>query len=385
MTPALRPIRRWIALPLVLLAGCEAASEDPISIGIAGPLSLANGRSMKLAAEMAIEELNASPDFGGRKLQLVSRDDEGNKEKAIPVAGYLRDSTQVVAVIGHVNSAATLAAAKIYNEEEGAHGSSPVAQISPASSSPLVTDAGEWTFRVCPSDLRHGPVVAQHAYSRLGKRRAAVLYTNDEYGRGVAETFAAAFRTAGGNVVAQDPYLPALVEDPTGVDPYLQRALRSGMDALVIAGQADAGIKVVREARRLGFTGPVVGADGMTGVKDAGTDAEGIYVSSAFLPDRSSEAAQAFVRAYRQRYNEEPDHRGAMTYDAIKLVAQAIREEGTDRRAIRDYLARVGVDGSGVAAYEGVSGRIAFDSKGDVPGKEVAMGVVRGGKLVTVR
>jgi branched-chain amino acid transport system substrate-binding protein len=385
MTPALRPIRRWIALPLVLLAGCEAASEDPISIGIAGPLSLANGRSMKLAAEMAIEELNASADFEGRKLQLVSRDDEGNKEKAIPVAGWLRDSTQVVAVIGHVNSAATLAAAKIYNEEEGAHSSSPVAQISPASSSPLVTDAGEWTFRVCPSDLRHGPVVAQHAYSRLGKRRAAVLYTNDEYGRGVAETFAAAFRTAGGNVVAQDPYLPALVEDPTGVDPYLQRALRSGMDALVIAGQADAGIKVVREARRLGFTGPVVGADGMTGVKDAGADAEGIYVSSAFLPDRSSEAAQAFVRAYRQRYNEEPDHRGAMTYDAIKLVAQAIREEGTDRRAIRDYLARVGVDGSGVAAYEGVSGRIAFDSKGDVPGKEVAMGVVRGGKLVTVR
>jgi len=203
--------------------------------------------------------------------------------------------------------------------------------------------------------------------------------------KGVAETFAAAFRTAGGSVVAQDPYLPALVEDPTGVDPYLQRALRSGMDALVIAGQADAGIKVVREARRLGFTGPVVGADGMTGVKDAGADAEGIYVSSAFLPDRSSEAAQAFVQAYRQRYNEEPDHRGAMTYDAIKLVAQAIGEVGTDRRAIRDYLARVGVDGSGVAAYEGVSGRIAFDSKGDVPGKEVAMGVVRGGKLVTVR
>jgi len=385
MTPLLRPIPRWIALPLVLLAGCDAASSEPIAIGVAGPLSLANGRSMKLAAEMAVAELNAGADFDGRKLKLELRDDEGSKEKAIPVAGFLRDSTAVVAVIGHVNSAATLAAAKIYNEEEGAHDSSPVAQISPASSSPLVTAAGDWTFRVCPSDLRHGPVVAQHAYARLGKRRAAVLYTNDEYGRGVAATFADAFRTAGGSVVAQDPYLPATVEDATGVDPYLQRALRSGMDALVIAGQADAGIKVVREARRLGFTGPVVGADGMTGVKDAGADAEGIYVSSAFLPDRSSEAAQAFVRAYRQRYNEDPDHRGAMTYDAVKLVAQAIREVGTDRRAIRDYLARVGVEGSGVAPYEGVSGRIAFDRNGDVPGKEVAMGVVRGGKLVTVR
>lgn len=385
MRPALRPIRSWIALPLALLAGCDAASKDPIPIGIAGPISLANGRSMKLAAEMAVDELNASEAFRDRKLQLVQKDDGGSKEKAIPVAGFLRDSTEVVAVIGHVNSAATLAAAKVYNEEEGAHSSSPVAQISPASSSPLVTAAGDWTFRVCPSDLRHGPVVAQHAYARLGKRRAAVLYTNDEYGRGVAETFAAAFRTAGGSVVAQDPYLPALVDDPTGVDPYLLRALRSGMDALVIAGQADAGIKVVREARRLGFTGPVVGADGMTGVKDAGADAEGIYVSSAFLPDRSSERAQAFVRAYRQKYNEEPDHRGAMTYDAIKLVAQAIDAVGPDRRAVRDYLAKVGVEGSDVPAYEGVSGRIAFDGNGDVPGKEVAMGVVRGGKLVTVR
>ncbi len=385
MTPSLRPIRRWIALPLALLAGCDAASDDPIAVGIAGPISLATGRSMKLAAEMAIEELNAGDAFGGRRLQLVQKDDGGSKDKAIPVAGFLRDSTEVVAVIGHVNSAATLAAAKIYNEEEGAHSSSPVAQISPASSSPLVTAAGDWTFRVCPSDLRHGPVVAQHAYARLGKRRAAVLYTNDEYGRGVAETFSDAFRSAGGSVVAQDPYLPALVEDAGAVDPYLQRALRSGMDALVIAGQADAGIKVVREARRLGFTGPVMGADGMTGVKDVGADAEGIYVSSAFLPDRSSQAAQAFVQAYRQRYNEEPDHRGAMTYDAIKLVAQAIREVGPDRRAIRDYLAKVGAENSGVAAYEGVSGRIAFDGNGDVPGKEVAMGVVRGGKLVTVR
>jgi branched-chain amino acid transport system substrate-binding protein len=385
MRPVLRPVRRWIALPLALLAGCDAVSGGDIPVGIAGPLSLANGRSMKLAAEMAVAEINAGGGIDGRALRLVMRDDEGDRHKAIPVAGYLRDSTGVVAVIGHVNSAATLAAAKIYNEEEGEHESAPVAQISPASSSPLVTGAGDWTFRVCPSDLQHGRVVAQHAFARLGKRRAAVLYTNDEYGRGVSESFAEAFRTAGGQVVAQDPYLPATVKDVGAVDPYLLRALRSGMDALVIAGQADDGIRVVREARRLGFTGPVVGGDGMTGAKDAGADADGIFVSSAFIPDRSSEAAQAFVRAYRQKYNEEPDHRGAMTYDAIKLVAKAIQAEGTDRRAIRDYLAKVGVEGSGVGAYEGVSGRIAFDRNGDVPGKEVAMGVVRGGRLVTVR
>lgn len=386
MNNPLRPIPRWVALSFALLAGCDSASGgDTVRIGIAGPLSQANGESMRLAAQMAVDELNGAGILDGRKLELVQRDDGGNKERAIDVAGYLRDSTEVVAVIGHVNSPATLAAAKIYNEEAGGHANPPVVQISPASSSPLVSGAGDWTFRVCPSDLLHGPAVAKHAFAGLGKRRAAVLYTNDEYGRGVAETFSAAFREAGGTVVARDPYLPALLEKPSGVDPYLLRAIRSGMDALMIAGQADAGIEIVREARRLGYTGPVLGADGLTGVKDAGADGEGIFVSSAFLPDRSSDAAQAFVRAYRERYGKEPDHRGAMTYDAVKLVAQAIAEVGTDRRAIRDYVAKVGLPGSGVDAYEGVSGRIAFDENGDVPGKEVAVGVVRGGKLGSVR
>ncbi|HEX2187544.1 MAG TPA: branched-chain amino acid ABC transporter substrate-binding protein [Longimicrobiaceae bacterium] len=385
MKTSLRPIARWAALSLAALAGCGPTSGDPIEIGIAGPLSRANGESMKLAAQMAVQEINDAGGIGGRKLLLKERDDEGNKERAIDVAGYLRDSTQVVAVIGHVNSPATLAAAKIYNEEDGAHVGSPVVQISPASSSPLVTGAGDWTFRICPSDLLHGPAVAKHAIAGLGRRRAAVLYTNDEYGRGVAETFSSAFRESGGTVVARDPYLPGLVEDATAVDPYLLRAIRSGMDALMIAGQADAGMKIVREARRLGFTGPVFGADGMTGVKDAGADADGIFVSSAFLPDRDSGAAQAFVRAYRERYGKEPDHRGAMTYDAVKLVAQAIAEVGTDRRAIRDYVASVGLKGSKVPAYQGVSGTIAFDENGDVPGKEVAVGVVRGGRLATVR
>ncbi len=385
MRPALRAIPGWIALFLGLTAGCERASDAPIHLGIAGPLEQANGRSMRLAARMAVDEINGANGIGGRRLALEEKDDGGSRDLAIPVAAYLRDTSRVVAVIGHVNSAATLAAAKIYNEEGGGHSGEPVAQVSPASSSPLVTDAGEWTFRVCPSDLLHGPTLASHAYSDLGRRRAAVLYTNDEYGRGVAETFADAFREAGGTVVARDPFLPGLVEGDSGVEPYLVRALRGGMDALVIAGQADAGIQLVREARRLGFTGPVFGADGMTGVKDAGPDAEGVYVSSAFLPDRPTDAAQAFVQAYRERYGEDPDHRGAMTYDAVKLIARAVGAVGTDRRAIRDYLAKVGVPGSGVDAFEGVSGRIAFDENGDVPGKEVALGMVRDGRLVTVR
>lgn len=367
----------------MLLAGCRGGG-DPIVIGIAGPLSQANGKSMKLAAEMAVAEINDNGGIGGRKLKLEEQDDAADPIQAIHVATFLRDSTDAVAVIGHVNSSATIKAAQVYNEEGGDHASPPIPQISPASSSPLITQSGPWTFRVCPSDLLHGPTLARWVSGRLGRRRAAVLYTNDAYGRGVTETFTAAFQRNGGSVVSLDPYLKPTVEGPGSVDPYLTRAMQRGMDALVIAGQADAGAKIVSEARRLGFTGPVVGSDGMTGIKDAGAGAEGVYVSSAFLADASSPAARKFVGEYVNRFHELPDHRGAMTYDAIKLLAQVIEKSGADRKAIRDYLEMVGRDDRH-PAFDGVSGRIAFDENGDVPRKEVVMGVVQGGKLVTAR
>ncbi|HEX2094231.1 MAG TPA: ABC transporter substrate-binding protein [Longimicrobiaceae bacterium] len=383
MRSRLRPAAPWVALALTLLTGCDRGGGDPIQLGFAAPINQGNGVSARKGVEMAVEEINRDR-IDGRTLELVIRDDEGSPEKALDIAEFFRDSVDVVAVVGHITSSATLEAAKVYNDESGGYLKPPVPQISPSSSSPLVTHAGPYTFRVCPSDLLHGPKVASLAYSRLGSRRAAVLYTNDAYGRGVAESFASAFQRSGGSLVARDPYLPATVEGPGSVTPYLVRAIRSGMDALMIAGQGDTGIRIVREARRLGYTGPILGADALTGVKDTGADAEGIYISSAFLPDRSSEKARAFVEAYMRRFNELPDHRGAMAYDAVMLLAQAIREVGTDRKAIRDYLAKVGREGSGVAVFEGVSGTIAFDENGDVPGKEVAVGVVRGGRLVSV-
>jgi branched-chain amino acid transport system substrate-binding protein len=114
--------------------------------------------------------------------------------------------------------------------------------------------------------------------------------------------------------------------------------------------------------------------------------AEGLFVSSAFLPDRNTEQARKFVDAYRQAYsNELPDHRGAMAYDIINLLAKAIREVGTDRQALRDYVAGVGMKDGRPEFADAVSGTIRFDEHGDVVGKDVAVGVVRGGQLVTAR
>lgn|SRR5690606_39230890 len=367
-------------------------TDDAIYLGVAGPISQASGRSMRLAAEMAADEINQTGGISGRRLELIFKDDEARPEQAIAVATELRDDPRVLAVVGHVNSAATIAAADIYNDDEFG-----VVELSPASSSPQVREAGPWTFRICPSDEQHGPALAHWIVERLGRRRAAVFYANDDYGRGVLDSFGSAFQAAGGELVARDPFLPALMESDSMIEPFLERAIREGMDALVIAGQAAEGLRVLNVARRLGYSGPVLGADGLTNLREEGEIAEGVYITSAFLPDRPTEAARRFVEDYVARYDELPDHRGAMTYDAIHLLARAMRETGvaqsralkgapsrqairTLRLAIRNYLAEVGTTHP---PFEGVSGTVVFDENGDVEGKEVAIGVVRNGTIVT--
>ncbi|MGH7476061.1 MAG: ABC transporter substrate-binding protein [Longimicrobiales bacterium] len=361
------------AATLTLLACGGAPDATEIHIGVAGPLAQASGRSMQRAAAMAADEINRGGALNGRTLLLIARDDGASAQGAIEVARELRDDPRVVAVVGHINSAATLAASRIYNDPRRG-----VVQISPASSSPEITGAGAWTFRVCPTDLQHGPALARWAYDELGSRRALVLYANDAYGRGVLDTFAEAFREAGGVIISTDPFLPEMMQDGTELDAYLRRGVAASMDALMIAGQAEEGARVVSAARRLGYSGPVLGPDGMTGLREQGELADGVFVSSAFLPDTPAENARAFVLAYQERFGELPDHRAAMTYDAVMLLAQGLAEVGPQRGALRDYLAAVG---SSRPPFEGVAGTIAFDENGDVAGKDVAVGVIRDGRL----
>jgi branched-chain amino acid transport system substrate-binding protein len=379
-----RPASALLPLLALSLAACGGqGGGEPIRIGLAGPVSQPNGKSMRQAAEMAVAEINASGGVRGRRLELVIRDDEANAQKAIEVAAELRSNPAVVAVIGHLNSGASLKAAPVYNMPRGASdsiGGRPVLQISPASSSPDLTGAGPWTFRVTPTDLEFSPRLAEWA-SQLGLRRAAVIYANDDYGQGVRRTFEDAFRREGGTVVSADPYLASVIEGGGELDPYLVRALQQRRaDALVIGGQAEAGLRIIAAARRLGYTGHILGSDGLTNVKDGGPIANGVFVSSAFLPDRPDTAAQRFVGAYRERYNELPDHRGAMAYDVVYLLRRGLQEVGADRDRLRDWMEGVDTDAE---AHRGVSGTIVFDENGDVKGKPVAIGVVRNGQLVT--
>jgi len=373
----IRAVPRWrraLAFGAAVLALASCRSSDTIVVGLAGPFSEARGLSMKRAAQMAAEEINRSGMLGGRHLELRIMDDSANSARAIVVADSLRQDRRVVAVIGHLTSAPTLAAAAVYNG-----GSSPVVEISPSASSPDLSGIGPYTFRVCATDLAHGTALGQYAYVRLGVRHVAIIYQNDDYGRGIVATFRADFLRRGGTVDEQDPVLGP----ETDATPYIERIQRAGTaGAVMIAADRATAVAVLRLLRQHNMTMPVLGGDALTGIQDEGALAEGVYLTSNYLPERPGPVNAAFVRAYQAAYGgDKPDHRGAGAYDALHLIADAVRARGADRAAIRDYLASIGTAG-GPPAYDGVTGRIQFDAGGDVRDKSVVVGVVRGGRIV---
>lgn len=360
-----------VAMVAGLLSGCAAADGGPIRIGVAGSFSDPIGLPMKLAAELAAEEINSAGGINGRLLELVARDDYADPDSAVFVATDLYDS-DVVAVVGHLFSGTTLAASPVYNG-----GGDPVAAISPSSSSPEVSSAGDHTFRVCPSDLAHGAALAHWVRDRLGLQRGAVLYLNDQYGRGIRQTFVAEFVQLGGRLQSIDPYLG----DKPDVAPYLDRLARDKwIEFLVVAGNRGEAEEVIRQARRRGLTVPVLGGDGLEGIEGAGALAEGVYLTSSYFPTLTTEVNRKFVEAYRRKFPDAglPNQPAAGTYDAIYLLRDVIARAGTERQAVRRALAAVG---SETPAFEGVTGIVAFDAAGDVPDQNVYVGMVRGGVI----
>jgi branched-chain amino acid transport system substrate-binding protein len=355
---------------LLLVLGC-GVSPEPIPIGLAGSLSDPVGIPMKLAAELAVEEINREGGVDGRLLELVQRDDYGDPDSAVFVATDLYEAG-VSAVIGHIFSGMTLAAAPVYNG-----GPDPVAAISPSSSSPDISTAGDYTFRICPSDLAHGIALAKWVHDTLKLRRGAVLYLNDQYGRGVRQTFVRDFVRRGGVLQSIDPYLGDIPQ----IGPFLDRLVKlGGTDFLVVAGNRGEAEEILRQARRRGLTMPILGGDGLEGIEGAGALAEGVHLSSAYLPTLATAANKTFLRAYRKKYPAAglPNQPAAATYDAVYLLRDVIARAGPKRSAVRRELARVG---GASPAFRGVTGTVAFDAKGDVPNQSVYIGVVHGGAV----
>lgn len=357
-------------LALLSLGACKPA-QRPLLVGLAGPFTDPVGIPMQLAAELAVEEINAAGGVGGRPIQLVIRDDDADPDRAVAAAANLV-AAGVVAVIGHVFSGTTLAAAPVYGSASPA-----IPVITPSSSAPEIREAGAHVFRLCPTDLDHGAALASWVRRGLGLSRGSVLYLNDSYGRGVRTAFASRFVGLGGQVMSADPYLG----DTPDVAAYLDRArTRDSVEFLVVAGNRAEAVEVLRLARASGLNVPILGGDGLEGIEAAGSIANGVYLTAAYLPAIESAINRRFVQAYQARYPEAgaPNQPAAAAYDALYLLSNVMAARGTSRRAIMRGLSQVGRE---LPAHQGVTGMLAFDERGELARIPILIGVARDGKI----
>jgi branched-chain amino acid transport system substrate-binding protein len=357
---------RPAALLLVLLVTACSGSDRPLYIGAAGPWTESFGRMNQRGIQLALEEINTRGGVRGRPLRLIERDDKGDGSTAAAIASEFVANRAVVGVVGHVTSGAMMAAARVYDQGLPA--------IATTASSPDLTGISEWTFRVISSDSANGMTMAQFAGTR-GYTRAAILYENNAYGRGLADAFQVRFA---GEVVARDP-IPS--DGRTTVEPYISWVATRSPDLVFVAGTDVSGRAVLREAQRQGLRAAFMGGDGWTPLAADTVAAEGAWVGAPFSAQDPRAEAQRFVRAFEARFNETPDGNAALAYDATMLMAAAIEHAGTSRSRVRDWLASLHAGDP----HRGVTGPIAFNARGDVIGRGVVMTRVRNGALTVVR
>jgi len=359
-------MRRTLIVVALLGAIACSRSSEPVYIGVAGPWKEAFGRLNKQGIDLALTEINARGGVRGRPLRIVERDDDGVGTKAAAIAGEFVANRSVVAVVGHVTSGAMMAAAPVYQQG--------LVAIATTASSPDLSGVSDWAFRVITSDSANGIDMARFAMAR-GFKRVAILYENNSYGRGLAETFRRGYN---GQVVAIDP-IPS--DGKANLEPYVSYLRVRTPDLVFVAGTDASGRSFLQEARRQNLNTSYMGGDGWTPLAVDTVLAEGIYVGAPFSSQDPRSEAQQFVRAYRDRYHEDPDGNAALAYDATMLVAAAIEKVGPSRTRIRDYLTGLAFS----APHSGVTGTIAFRPTGDVIGRGIVMTRVRNGALTVER
>src|SRR5690606_3834844 len=318
----------------------------------------------KQGAELALEQINAAGGINGKPLHLEFRDDSGDGSKAAAIAQEFVDDARISGVVGHVTSGAMVAAAKVYDGQ--------LAALATTASSAELTGISRWAFRVISSDSANGVDLARFA-ERLGKRRAYVLYENDAYGRGLADAFRRTFR---GVVLGFDP----TAAEGRDAAVFGEWAAAQRADLVFVAGTERSGLALLRAARDAGFAADFLGGDGWTGVAADPALSEGALVGAPFTARDPRPEAQRFVTAFREKFGVEPDGNAALAYDAVWVMAAALRAVGGDREAVRDWLASRTTRNP----VPGVTGSIAFQLTGDPIGKSLVVARVRDGALIPV-
>lgn len=324
--------------------------EDPnaIRIGFFAPMTgtqASFGLDAINGANLAVEEINAAGGVLGHPLKLIAKDTHSRPDETAEVVRQLIKDDKVIALVGEIATDRSLIAAPLAQEAQ-------IPMITPGSTNEQVTAVGDQIFRVCYTDEFQAGVMAEFARS-INVEKAAILYDpSAPYSSGLAEKFKADFIKNGGKIVAEEFYQEGDKDFSTQLNAF--KAKRP--EIIFLPSYYTEAALIIRQARQIGIDMPVLGTDGWDSpefLKVGGEAVNNCYFSSHFAPE--GQTGKPFVTAYTAKYETPPPPLAALTYDAVRLAADALGRAGTAESApLREALAAT-------KNFAGVTGTISLD------------------------
>ncbi len=383
-------VLRLIGVLLVaalLVTACGQPAPKVIKVAILAPLSgpvPTFGVSTRDGALLAIEEWNTkggvsvAPKAGANKVavkvQAIVEDSQCTPDPAVNAANKVIDQDKVHYIIGEVCSKASIPVSEIANAKS-------VIEVSPTSTNPSVTvDAAGKTkpfiFRACFIDPFQGSVGAKFAQDKLKAKTAFIMLDQaNDYVKGLAEFFEAAFTKAGGKIVGKESY----TSKDTDFSAILAKVAAAKPDVVYLPDYYNIVNLATKQAKEKGIKAPFIGGDGWDSSDLDTKAADGGFFTNHYSPDDPSPAVVNFKKAYGAKFKDDkgagkvPDALAALAYDATNLLLQAITDAGADDTTkVKGALSKI--------KFQGVSGNISFDAQNN-PVKSATILAVKGGKV----
>jgi len=331
-----------VLLMVGVLAGCGNSASKDIKIGILNEMTGGNatfGISGANGAKMAIKEANAKGGILGKQIQAVVADNKSEPSEAANAMTKLATQDRVAAVIGTFSSSNAIASSNVAE-------ASKLPYIAVGATNPKVTvdeksgNVKNYTFRVCFIDPFQGTVGANFVLNTLKLNKAVMLVdSSSDYSKGLANFFREAFTKGSGSVLAEEAYLQKDQDFKT----ILTKVKALNPEVIYLPGYYEEVGKIVKQAREIGITVPIVGGDGWDSPKlvEIGTAVplNNTYFTNHYSPDDTNPASQAFVEAYKKEYGQAPDAMAVLSYDAINILLDAItRANSAEPEKIKEAL-----------------------------------------------
>jgi branched-chain amino acid transport system substrate-binding protein len=356
----------------IFFTSCNKSGSDEILIGEFESLTGSEatfGQSSHNGLVLAVEEINSAGGLLGKKIKLVTEDNQGKPSETQTVVQKLINRDKVVAIIGEVASSRSKAGAPIC---QAAH----IPMISPASTNPEVTTIGDYIFRVCFIDPFQATVMSKFAINSMKVKKIAILIDQkNAYSTGLADNFKQVFAGMGGEIVEEQKYSAG----DKDFKAQLTSIKAKNPEAIFIPGYYTDVNLISIQAREIGLTCPLFGSDGWESEKltegKAKDALEGSFFSTHVSSDDPSPKIQEFIKKFKAKYNKEPDAMSFLAYDAGMILFDAIKKAGnTNGESIRNELAKT-------KDFPGVTGIITINEQRNAVKPAVVL-EIKNGKFV---